>query len=55
MTYAPQTVEVSSEAVMSTLAAEEYDVEAAPPPIVSKVASVGSRLDHPAATRSCGP
>ncbi|MFB9310601.1 murein DD-endopeptidase MepM/ murein hydrolase activator NlpD [Agromyces hippuratus] len=40
--YAPQSVEVGSEAVMSQLAAEQYDVEAAPPPITSKVASLGS-------------
>ncbi|WP_344297615.1 M23 family metallopeptidase [Agromyces neolithicus] len=42
VTYAPQSVEVSEEAVISTLAAETYDVEAAPPPIVSEVANVGS-------------
>ena len=40
--YSPQSVEVSEEAVMSTMAAEAYDVEAAPPPIVSEVA--GCRL-----------
>ena len=40
--YSPQSVEVSEEAVMSTMAAEGYDVEAAPPPIVSEVAGVGS-------------
>ncbi|KRC58634.1 hypothetical protein ASE14_18990 [Agromyces sp. Root81] len=39
---APQTVEVGSDGIMSTLAAEQYDVAAAPPPIVSQVASVGS-------------
>lgn len=39
---APQTVEVGSEAEMATLAAEGYAVEAAPPPIFSQVASVGS-------------
>ncbi|AWB94947.1 hypothetical protein DCE93_04120 [Agromyces badenianii] len=40
--YVPQTVEVGSDGVMTTLAAEQYHVEAAPPPIVSQVASVGS-------------
>ena len=40
--YAPQTVEVGSEGVMSPLAAEQYVVEAAPPPIMSQVASLGS-------------
>ncbi|RXZ46661.1 hypothetical protein ESP57_17480 [Agromyces fucosus] len=40
--YAPQTVEVGSEGVMSPLAAEQYLVEAAPPPIMSQVASLGS-------------
>ena len=40
--YAPQTVEVGSEGVMSPLAAEQYIVEAAPPPIMSQVASLGS-------------
>ncbi|MBM7831322.1 murein DD-endopeptidase MepM/ murein hydrolase activator NlpD [Agromyces cerinus] len=40
--YAPQTVEVGSEGVMSQLAAEQYAVEAAPPPITSQVASLGS-------------
>ncbi|SIO21140.1 M23 family metallopeptidase [Agromyces cerinus] len=40
--YAPQTVEVGSDGVMSQLAAEQYDVEAAPPPITSQVASVGN-------------
>jgi len=39
---APQTVEVGSDGIMSTLAADQYDVVAAPPPIVSQVASVGS-------------
>lgn len=39
--YEPQTVEVGSDGVMSMLAAEQYNVEAAPPPIVSQVASVG--------------
>lgn len=42
VTYSPQSVEVSEEAVISTLAAETYKVEAAPPPIVSEVANVGS-------------
>ena len=42
VTYSPQSVEVSEEAVMSTLAAETYAVEAAPPPIVSEVTGVGS-------------
>lgn len=40
--YAPQTVEVGSEGIMSELAAEQYDVEVAPPPITSQVASLGS-------------
>ena len=40
--YVPQTIEVGSEGVMSQLAAEQYDVEAAPPPITSQVASLGS-------------
>src|SRR5918995_1104892 len=39
---APQTVEVGSEAKIATLASEGYAVEAAPPPIFSEVASVGS-------------
>jgi murein DD-endopeptidase MepM/ murein hydrolase activator NlpD len=39
---APQTVEVGSEAQIATLASEGYAVEAAPPPIFSEVASVGS-------------
>ncbi|MGW9632397.1 M23 family metallopeptidase [Agromyces sp. NPDC055520] len=38
----PQSLEVGSEAVMSQLAAEQYDVVAAPPPIVSQVANLGS-------------
>jgi murein DD-endopeptidase MepM/ murein hydrolase activator NlpD len=37
----PQTVEVGSEAKIATLAAEPYAVEAAPPPILSQVASLG--------------
>ncbi len=40
--YTPQTVEVGGEGVMSQLAAEPYDVVAAPPPIVSEVASLGN-------------
>ncbi|MEF3405757.1 M23 family metallopeptidase [Agromyces sp. CCNWLW203] len=40
--YVPQTIEVGSEGVMSQLAAEQYAVEAAPPPITSQVASLGS-------------
>jgi murein DD-endopeptidase MepM/ murein hydrolase activator NlpD len=40
--YVPQTIEVGSEGVMSQLAAEQYEVEAAPPPITSQVASLGS-------------
>lgn len=42
VTYTPQSLEVSEEAVMSTVTAGAYDVEAAPPPIVSEVANVGS-------------
>jgi murein DD-endopeptidase MepM/ murein hydrolase activator NlpD len=38
----PQTVEVGSEAKISTLASESYSVEVAPPPILSEVASVGN-------------
>jgi murein DD-endopeptidase MepM/ murein hydrolase activator NlpD len=38
----PQTIEVASEAEMKPLAAEGYTVEAAPPPIVSEVTTVGS-------------
>ncbi|MBT2516418.1 M23 family metallopeptidase [Streptomyces sp. ISL-90] len=41
ISLAPQTVEVASEAETPLLAAEGYAVEAAPPPIFSKVASVG--------------
>ena len=40
--HTPQTVEVGSEAKISTLASEGYSVEAAPPPILSEVASVGN-------------
>lgn len=42
VTFTPQTVEVGSEAVESTLASEAYDVHEAPPPIVSQVANVGA-------------
>ncbi|GAA1764247.1 hypothetical protein GCM10009747_25040 [Agromyces humatus] len=42
VSYEPQALEVSEEAVISTLAAESYDVEAAPPPIVVEVPSAGS-------------
>src|SRR5688572_29800421 len=42
ISYSPQSVEVSEEAVISTMAAEGYAVEAAPPPIVSEVAGVGA-------------
>jgi murein DD-endopeptidase MepM/ murein hydrolase activator NlpD len=41
VSYEPQALEVSEEAVISTMAAEAYAVEAAPPPIVSEVANVG--------------
>ncbi len=37
----PQTVEVGSEVQIATLASEAYAVEAAPPPIVAAVPSVG--------------
>ena len=42
ITYAPQTVEVASEAELAPIVAEGYSVEAAPPPIFSQVASLGS-------------
>ncbi|MFF2277351.1 M23 family metallopeptidase [Agromyces sp. NPDC058126] len=42
VSFTPQTVEVGSDAVESTLASEAYDVHEAPPPIVSQVASVGA-------------
>ena len=42
ITLAPQTIEVASEAEMDPLATEGYAVEAAPPPIFSEVANVGS-------------
>jgi murein DD-endopeptidase MepM/ murein hydrolase activator NlpD len=38
----PQTIEVASEAEMEPFESESYAVEAAPPPIVSQAASVGS-------------
>ncbi|MCD2442679.1 M23 family metallopeptidase [Agromyces sp. SYSU K20354] len=42
VSYEPQALEVSEEAEISTLAAEAYDVEAAPPPIVVEAPSGGS-------------
>ena len=42
ITLAPQTIEVASEAELDPMATEGYAVEAAPPPIFSEVASVGS-------------
>ena len=38
----PQTIEVASEAEMEPFVSESYAVEAAPPPIISQAASVGS-------------
>ncbi|KRE21605.1 hypothetical protein ASG80_13400 [Agromyces sp. Soil535] len=38
----PQTIEVASEAETKVMATEGYSVEAAPPPIFSEVANVGS-------------
>ena len=38
----PQTIEVASEAELSAVATESYAIEAAPPPIVSQVAGVGT-------------
>lgn len=42
ITLAPQTIEVASEAELEPMDSEGYAVEAAPPPIFSEVASVGS-------------
>ena len=42
ITLAPQTIEVASEAELEPLDSEGYAVEAAPPPIFSEVANVGS-------------
>ncbi|MFD4420814.1 M23 family metallopeptidase [Agromyces sp. NPDC058484] len=42
ISHAPQTIQVGSEAALAPLAAGSYAVEAAPPPVVSEVAGVGS-------------
>jgi len=42
VSFTPQSIEVASEAEMPLLAGGGYSVEAAPPPIVSQVASLGS-------------
>lgn len=42
ITLAPQTIEVAHEAEMKPMAVEGYAVEAAPPPLLSQVAGLGS-------------